>query len=132
MRLVAHYEDRDVEYVTQEQQFRRMDIGVPVPNDGYQYVMAQHEIILFGVTRHSENKPTDRGPRPAVVNTKWGIETLAKSTGDYFPIQDVWQRWFYKFFDWASWYRLPEGKFEGTYVNPKNPNIVYSTYCAGS
>ena len=94
--------------------------------------MAQHEIILFGKTRHADNKPTDRGPRPAVVNANWGIETLAKSTGDYFPIQDHWQRWFYEFWDWASGYRLPKGEFEGTYVNSRNPSIIYSKYTAGS
>lgn len=113
-------------------EFKRYDIGIPVPDDGYQYVMAQHEIILFGTTRHSENKPTDRDPRPAVVNTKWGIETLAKANGDYFGITDENQRWFMDFWDYFSWRKLPMGKLEGTYINPKNPNITYSTYTKGS
>lgn len=110
--------------------FIRLDTGIAVPDDGYQYVMAQHEIVAFGETRHLYNNTSE--PIPAVVNRDWGIETLAKSNGDYFPIQDTWQRWFYKFWDWASGYLLPEGKFEGTYVNPRNPRIVYSRYTPGS
>ena len=111
-------------------EFIRRDIGYPVPDDGYQYVMAQHEIALWNTTRHSYNNTYD--PIPAVVNRDWGIETLAVANGDYFPIQNPWQWWFYNFWDWASGHRLPVGKFEGTYVNPRNPNIVYSKYTPGS
>lgn len=115
-----------------QRKFTRLDVGVPVPDDGYQYVMAQHEIILFGDTRHSSNDPGEDDPRPAVVNSKWGIRTLASSTGDYFPIQDHWQRWFYEFWDWASGYILPKGTKIGTHVNPKNPDIIYTDYTLGS
>ena len=112
--------------------FVRKDTGIPVPNDGKRYVMVQHEIILFGTTRHTENQPNQRDPRPAVANTKWGVETLAKKNGDYYPIADAWQQWFYQFWDWASGYRLPTGELVGTHVNPRNPNIIYSDYTPGS
>ena len=112
--------------------FKRLDVGFPVPNDGYQYVMIQHEMPLLGETRHVGNKPNEKDPRPAVVNTKWGIRTLASANGDYYPITDEWQRWFYNFWDWASGYRLPVGVKTGTYVNPRNPNVIYTSYTAGS
>ena len=110
----------------------RRDIGFQVPIDGATYVMVQHEIIFLGTTRHNENKPNDNDPRPAVANAAWGVETLAKANGDYFPIQDAWQRWFFQFWDWASGYKLPVGEMVGTHVNPKNPNIVYTDYTPGS
>lgn len=115
---------------TSSAEFRRLDIGMPVPDDGGTYVMAQHEQPLFGITRHSYNGTYE--PIPAVVNKDWGIETEAKRNGDYYPLPDAWQRWFYEFWDWASGYRLPMGKFEGTHVNPRNPRIVYSVYTPGS
>lgn len=112
--------------------FVRLDTGIPVPNDGKRYVMIQHEFPLFGTTRHSENQTNQRDPRPAVVNTKWGYYTSAKGTGDYVPLPDQWQRWFYEFWDWASGYRLPVGEHIGTHVNPRNPNIIYDDYTPGS
>lgn len=112
--------------------FVRFDVGHPVPDDGYSYVMAQHEMPLFGKTRHDSAQPNQTGPRPAVVNANWGIRTLAVGNGDYYPISNEWQRWFYKFWDWASGYRLPVGQKIGTYVNPMNPNIIYTRYTAGS
>lgn len=112
--------------------FTAYDSGIRVPDDGYQYVMAQHEWPLFGKTRHSENQPNQKGPRPAVVNTKWGLKTLAKANGDYYPVSDMWQGWFYDFWDWASGYILPVGEKVGTHVNPNNPNIIYTDYTPGS
>lgn len=129
MKIIAKFGDRVVEY---DRVFTRLDIGVAVPDDGYQYVMAQHEIILFGETRHGSNQPNNIDPRPAVVNGKWGIRTLAQANGDYYPIADIWQRWFYKFWDWASGFRLPKGQKIGTHINPKNPNIIYTDYTLGS
>ena len=111
-------------------EFKRLDLGIPVP-DG-DFVMAQHEFPLFGKTRHEGAQPNQRDPRPAVVNAKWGIETLAKRNGDYYPISNDWQRWFYKFWDWASGYRLRIGEKIGTHVNPRNPNVVYTDYTPGS
>lgn len=110
--------------------FKRLDVGLPVPNDGYSYVMSQHEILLFGETRHGDSNQTD--PRPAVVNANWGIRTLAQANGDYYPIQDHWQEWFYKFWDMASGYNLPVGEKIGTHINPRNPNIIYDDYTPGS
>jgi len=110
----------------------RRDIGYQVPIDGATYVMVQHEIIFLGTTRHNENKPNDEEPRPAVANASWGVETLAKADGDYYPIQNEWQQWFFQFWDWASGYKLPMGEKIGTHVNPKNPNIVYTDYTPGS
>lgn len=129
MSLTAFFPEK-VEYKRLD--FARLDTGIPVPNDGYQYVMAEHEIVLFGETRHTENQPNQKAPRPAVVNAKWGIETLAKKTGDYTPIADHWQRWFKDFWNWASGNRLPLGEKVGTHVNPNNPDITYTDYTPGS
>jgi hypothetical protein len=127
--MLAKFGTTTTEY---QRLFERLDVGVPVPDDGYQYVMAQHEWMLFGTTRHSGAQPNQTAPRPAVVNTKWGIKTLASANGDYVPVQDHWQRWFYQFWDWASWYRLPIGEEIETYVNPRNPGTIYTRYTPGS
>ncbi len=110
-------------------EFARMDVGRRIPDDGHRYFMAQHEIVLFGKTRLPENKTKDA--IPAVVNANWGIRAWPP-TGDYYPLSDKWQWWFYNFWDHHSGYRLPEGKAIGTYVNPKNPDIVYTRYTPGS
>ena len=130
--MIASFGDRKKAEYRFINEFVRLDAGIPVPNDGYQYVMAEHEIVLFGTTRHSENQTNQREPRPAVVNAKWGIETLAKRTGDYTPIADHWQKWFYAFWHWASGNRLPNGKQIGTHKNPRNPEIIYTDYTPGS
>jgi len=109
--------------------FVRLDTGIPVPSDG-NYVMVQHEMPLFGKTRHGYNETKDA--IPAVANSQWGIQTLWRSNGDYGAISDEWQRWFYEFWDWASGYRLPVGNLEGTYKNPMNPDVVYQIYTKGS
>lgn len=123
-------------YVTRKKpnvnKFIRYDIGMPVPDDGYQYVMVNHEMPLFGETRHGGNKPNETDPRPAIVNASWGIKTLASANGDYYPITNEWQRWFYNFWDKHSGYILPTGKAEGTYINKRNPNIIYTSYTLGS
>ncbi len=110
-------------------EFVRMDTGIPVPADGTYYIV-QHEMPLFGKTRHGYNNTKDA--IPAVANTQWGTQTLAKANGDYYPISDAWQRWFYEFWDWASGFRLPVGKLEGTHVNPMNPDVIYQDYTPGS
>lgn len=112
--------------------FTRLDTGITVPNDGYRYFMAQHEYPLFGTTRHSENQTNQREPRPAVVNTKWGYYTEAKVNGDYVPLQDHWQRWYRDFWDKMSGEILPMGEKIGTYVNPMNPNLIFTEYTPGS
>lgn len=133
MSLVVDFGDRQAEYkIKSAPNVPNFDKGYQIPDDGFEYVMVQHEIILFGKTRHSENQPNQKDPRPAVVNTKWGLKTLAKANGDYVPIPDVWQQWFYSFWDMASGYTLPVGEKIGTHVNPKNPNIVYTDYTKGS
>ena len=129
MSLIARIGDQQALY---EYKFKRLDTGYPVPDDGYQYVMAQHEWILFGETRHGGNKPNETEPRPAVVNGRWGIRTLAQANGDNIIIVPEWQEWFYKFWDWASGYQLPKGEAIGTHVNPRNPNIIYTDYTPGS
>lgn len=112
------------------QDFIRRDLGMVVPSDAL-YYMVEHEIIKDGKTRHSYNDTTDT--IPAVANAgQWGTRTLAQANGDYYPIQDRWQRWFYDFWDWASGYKLPVGKFESNYRNPKNPEVTYQRYTNGS
>jgi len=110
--------------------FKRLDIGIRVPDDGNRYVMVRHEWELFGTTRHAGSNRTD--PRPAVANAQWGIETLAKKNGDYYPIEDRWQRWFCSFWDWASGYLLPHGEWVGRHKEKNNPDLVFDDYTPGS
>lgn len=126
--MLLNFGDKQAEYKRVD--FTRLDTGIPVPSGDF--VMAQHEMPLFGKTRHADNQPNQRDPRPAVVNKDWGIETLAKNHGDYYPISNEWQKWFLKFWDWASGYRLPLGEKIGTHVNPRNPQIIYTDYTPGS
>jgi len=105
--------------------FIRKDTGIPVPNDGNIYYRILHEVELFGGVETRETVP-------AIANARWGIETEAKANGDYYPITDKSQWWFYNFWDWASGYRLPQGQKTGEYINPMNPNIVYTSYTSGS
>lgn len=131
LRLIVHTDDESRIFSPRvaPAEFVRMDTGIPVPDDGV-YYMAQHEMPLFGETRHDGNKTKDA--IPAVVNNDWGIRTIARPTGDYYPISDKWQWWFYKFWDWASGYRLPVGEEIGTYTNPMNPDVIYTRYTPGS
>src|SRR5690554_4520570 len=129
-KFVAKFSDSQALYFSGLQRF---DIGVPVPDDGYEYVMAQHEIIMQGFTRHSTNKPNDRSPRPAIVNREWGIKTLAQSTGDNVEIKDDWQWWYYNFWDYHSGEILPVGEKTGEYTEPRNnQSVIYTSYTPGS
>ncbi len=125
-KVSASFGGQVVPYISE---FKRLDIGIPVPDDGV-YWMIQHEMPLFGETRLAGNETKDA--IPAVANRDWGIETLAKANGDYYPISDIWQRWFYEFWDWASGNRLPAGVQIGEHRNPMNHDIVYQDYTAGS
>lgn len=125
---ISVFSDGSLGYASSKE-FVRKDIGIPVPSDGM-YVMVQHEIILFGKTRHGYNETKEA--IPAVANTQWGTQTLAKSNGDYVPIVDNWQHWFYNFWDWASGYRLPVGELIGSHKNPYNPDVIYQDYTPGS
>jgi hypothetical protein len=113
-------------------EFTRLDTGIPVPLSG-DFVMANHEWFVYGgKTRHAFNQPNQTDPRPAVVNKDWGLITLAQANGDYYPISNEWQYWFYNFWDHHSGYLLPVGKKIGEYVNPMNPGTVYTSYTPGS
>jgi hypothetical protein len=111
-------------------EFKRGDVGISVPDDGYMYVMAQHEILLFGTTRHGDSNQRD--PRPAVVNKDWGLETLAKANGDYVPVPDEWQRFFLEFWNGMTGFRLPMGQWIGQHTEKNNPGLIFDDYTPGS
>lgn len=105
---------------------KRLDIGIPVPDDGYQYFMIRHELDLLGKTRF-ENDPRNQENRPAIVNKDWGINT------GYYEVQPEWQFWFRDFWDYHSGKILPMGVKIGEYTLPKNSkDIIYWRYTAGS
>lgn len=119
-----------VDYLPLKESFERLDEGLSVPAGDY--VMARHEIDYLGTTRHTGAQPNQIGARPAVVNAAWGIETLAKPTGDYIPIPDIWQRWFLEFWNHHTGYRLPLGQKIGTHTEKNNPKLIFTDYTPGS
>lgn len=113
--------------------FKRLDLGMPVPDDGKQYFMIKHELPLLGYTRFQENKPNDRASRPAIVNANWGIKTQASFNGDYVETTPEWQEWLKQFWNHHSGNILPEGVKTGTYTLPKNSkDVIYWSYTSGS
>lgn len=103
--------------------FHRKDEHLTIPNDGGRYwqIKADQDVLSSGKPRQFEEANKPKYPYPAVANKTWGIVTkYAGREYDYIEVTDEWQWFFYHFWNWASNYRLPKGRVEGTYTKPQN------------
>jgi len=105
-------------------ELKRLDTGIPVPNDGHRYFMVRHAIDYLGYVRNQSQ------PVPAVAHKGWG--TTVSDNKDYLFVSDTWQRFFYDFIDAMSFRRLADGEFIGYYTIKKNPGLLFHNYTPGT
>lgn len=100
--------------------FIRKDINLRVPDIGRRFVMIKHDTDVLGAPRQYSTT-WDPDPRPAVVNTKWGLITKWNDrVYDYVALSEQWQWFLWNMLDWASGYLLPRGKIERFYTKTTN------------
>lgn len=122
MTLRANFNGTDVEY---RRAFQRLDIGIPVPNDGYRYFRVKHAKEIGLEPRNL------KAPMPAVAH-KSGWGTTVADNKDYLFVNEAMQRFFYNFIDAMTFSVLPEGDFIGYYSIKNNPNFQFHDYTPGT
>ena len=96
------------------------DVNLRVPDIGRKFVQMKHDFDVLGQPRSFGYKYAF----PAVVNKNWGLLTkYADQVYDYVEIPDVWAKFFWDFWNWASGYKLPVGKIESFYTKTTNTGV---------
>lgn len=121
MSLVATYPESKVLYV----RVKRLDLGIPVPNDGYRYFRVKHAKEMGFPPRNA------KAPMPAVAH-KSGWGTTVADGRDYLFVTEQWQWFFYRFIDAMTNGLLNEGEFTGFYTIKNNPDFLFHDYTPGT
>lgn len=134
-----------------DSEWRRPDENLVVPMDGGTYVQLKTDVQVLGHPRQydKESGAIDTYAYPAVVYADWGWETKFDYANyeerggivdwdiaarhmdrvyDYVQLKSRWQWFFWEFLDEMSGRRLPRGRIEYFYTNPKNSGLfAYTT-----
>ena len=105
--------------------FKRLDIGISVPNDGYRYFRVKHAVELPIAPRNAKN------PMPAVAH-KSGWGTTTSDNKDYLFVHEPLQRFMYQFIRAMTKGSLHEGAFIGYYTIKNNPGLLFHNYTPGT
>lgn len=102
-------------------EFKLKDVNLIVPSvSGKKFVQIKHDWDVTGGSRAEGYKYSF----PAVVNKAWGLLTKYQDgVYDYVEIPDIWAKFFWDLWDWASGYQLPKGKIESFYTTNTNTGI---------
>lgn len=114
-----------VELVEKPKVFTRLDVGLPVPDDGYRYFRVKHAKEMGFAPRNA------RAPMPAVAH-KSGWGTTVSDGRDYLFVTEPWQWFFRDFIDAMTNGMLEEGAFIGYYTIKNNPDLKFHDYTPGT
>lgn len=108
------------------------DVDLRVPDDGHTYVQTLHDYQIFGRIVVA----TAKYAVPAIcgdVNRVWFDPSRNENRAyDFVPLSEAWQYFMLDLWRWSLDDLLPFGKWEGTYKNASNPDMVFDKYTAGS
>jgi hypothetical protein len=98
----------------------RLDENLKVPDVG-RFVRLKH----WDELGRGENVD----PYPEIIDRSAGLLTTGPDgrVYDYVPLEDRWQWFLWKFWDWGSQYRLPTGRIEEFYKRPYNDRTFART-----
>jgi hypothetical protein len=108
------------------------DVNLHVPDDGYTYVQTMHDFQIFGRIVVA----TEKYAVPAIcgdVSRVWFDPSKGEVRAyDFVPLPEAWQYFMLNLWRWSMDDILPLGKWEGTYKNASNPDMIFDKYTDNS
>lgn len=108
------------------------DTNLRVPDDGHTYVQTLHDFQIFGKIVVA----TAKYAVPAIcgdVTRVWFDPAYGENRAyNYVMLSEKWQWFLFDMWKWSLDDILPLGKWEGTYKNASNPDMVFDKYTDNS
>lgn len=108
------------------------DVGLTVPDDGHLYVQTMHDFQIFGRIVVANEKYAVPAICGDVTRTWYDPVRKENRAYDYVTLTKEWQFFLLNLWKWSLDDILEWGKWEGTYKNWSNPDMVFDKYTLGS